>query len=1037
VRFCLLGPLEGFDDRGNGIALGAGQARTVIAVLLTSSGFAASTDAIIDVLWGATPPPSAVGTLQSYVSRLRRYLEPDRRRDEPSRLAFEPPNYRLAIGADDVDSHRFEVLADDGRDHLLAGRAEEARRLLVEALALWRGPALSEFRHAEFAAGSITRLEGRRMAALDDRLSADLALGAGTAIIGELSELIAEHPLQESFRHHHALALYRAGRQADALRSIDAARCTLRDELGVAPGRQLRELETAILAHDPELDAPGPAAGARTRDSEGPAPLVGRSAELDTLRVVAREATGATRSVIIEGEAGIGKTRLAEQLGTEAGNAGATVLWGRAFEGGAAPAYWPWLPPLRELRHRTDLGGAAREELDRLLAPTSSDDAGTGASRRYALVDAVTELLRADASATPLVIVFDDLQWADIASLELLKSVATRVVDEPVLLVVTVRELDVGRNDSLVATLAALTRRTGTRRIQLSGLSVDHSAALVEQTAGDTVDPSLLPQIHARAEGNPFYLTELSRLLATGNVLSEVPSGVRDVVRQRVAQLPPASTELLHAAAVIGRSFDLELLARATHRDLGSTLDDLEPAVVQRLLAPVPERPTGFRFAHALVREVLVDGMSSLALARLHLEIAEALEDTDDTAEIRADHLWRAAPVGSSARAADALERAAHVAIRRRSLSAAERLLERAVPLRRATGSTRHDRETELRTIELLISVIGARWGQAMLIDSPLLARGKELAVETGLDQRLQSLLWVEWAGLDQACLMTQADPIAAELLARAELDDSPLSKVIGHEAWGIHLWHHGRIAEAAEHFDAAVDAGARLPPEEQSALLEPDQLRLPLPFSVYVHDLMDDWPDPEAQFDEVVRRMPDDPYWELVVRNFEAWSALATGHPARAERAARRGIDIDPEGISTFWSMQVRCYLGAALCQQGRIDEGVLMIRDGWATYTEMGLRVNGGTYFAESALALAKQGRLVDAESALATALDLGAAGSEHYADALLLLAEAAIARARGDGSEVVGGLLSRARAVADDQGARGIVARIDNETRVLSRP
>jgi tetratricopeptide (TPR) repeat protein len=406
------------------------------------------------------------------------------------------------------------------------------------------------------------------------------------------------------------------------------------------------------------------------------------------------------------------------------------------------------------------------------------------------------------------------------------------------------------------------------------------------------------------------------------------------------------------------------------------------------------------------------------------------MDDTDDTAEIRAEHLWNAAPVGAGLRAADALERAAHVAIRRRSLSAAERLLERAVPLRRAVGSTLPDREVELRTIELLISVIGARLGQASLIASPLLARGKQLAVETGRDQRLQSLLWVEWAGLDQACMLDRADPIAAELLARAEADDSPLSSVIGHEAWGIHLWHHGQIAEAGEHFDAALRAGARLPPEERSALLEPDQLRLPLPFSIYIHDLMGDWDDPDERYDEAIRLMPDDPYWELIVRNFASWSALAVGDSERCERVARRAVAIDPEGISTFWSMQVRCNLGAALCHQGRLDEGLTIFHDAWATYAAIGLRVNGGTYFAECALGLVRAGRVEEAREALEQATTVRMADSEHYGDAVMLMAEAALAQAGGADEGVVRERLTRARDTAVRQGAKGIARRVERE-------
>ena len=258
-----------------------------------------------------------------------------------------------------------------------------------------------------------------------------------------------------------------------------------------------------------------------------------------------------------------------------------------------------------------------------------------------------------------MVLVLDDLQWADVESLELLTSMVGRLADTPLLIVGSVRELEVGRNDTVVSTLAVLTRSTGARRLRLRGLASDATDALVVQTAGDALDPAAAASIHARAEGNPFFATELARLLAGGHGLptGDVPSGVRDVVRQRLGLLPPRTAELLNVAAVIGRYVDLRLLAAASGRDLDSCLDDLEPAIVHRLLVDVPDHPV-YRFAHALVREVVVDDVSSLRRARLHLKVADALDDVDDHAEIRAEHLWQAVPIGVAGRAAAALERA-------------------------------------------------------------------------------------------------------------------------------------------------------------------------------------------------------------------------------------------------------------------------------------------------------------------------------------------------------------------------------------------
>src|SRR5688572_19550794 len=247
MRFGLLGSLSVLDDAGRPLDLGGNQSRTVLAVLLGAAGRVVTAEALVDILWGEDPPASAPGTLQSYISRLRRELE---RGGVARILLWEPPGYRLAVEAGDVDFRRFEALADEGRTLLAAGRAGEARDVLLEAGALWRGPALVEYRDREFAQGLVARLEDRRIAATEDRIGAELALGRHAAVVGELAELVNAHPLQEGFRGLLALALYRSGRQSEALRALSDARDTLRDELGVDLGRPLRDLESAILAHD-------------------------------------------------------------------------------------------------------------------------------------------------------------------------------------------------------------------------------------------------------------------------------------------------------------------------------------------------------------------------------------------------------------------------------------------------------------------------------------------------------------------------------------------------------------------------------------------------------------------------------------------------------------------------------------------------------------------------------------------------------------------------------------------------------------------
>jgi DNA-binding SARP family transcriptional activator len=323
LQFGLLGSLVVRNAAAEPVNVGGVQPRTVLAVLLAAEGRVVTSDALVDAVWGDRPPASASGTLQSHMSRLRRSLNGGQ-----AALIFEPPGYRLDVVPDEVDFRRFEALADDGRRLLTAGHPSEARAALVEGLNLWRGSALAEFEDRPFASGLAARLEDLRLAALEDRLAADLALGRHAAVIGELNELVMAHPLGEPLRARLALALYRSGRQADALRAIQAARQTLVEELGVDPGRTLQDLEAAILNHDLGLELAGPplnplASWVAAPPLPAPSPpagpsgsLVGRMVEVSELLGVLDQAAVVTRTVIIEGEPGIGKTRLAEDIET-------------------------------------------------------------------------------------------------------------------------------------------------------------------------------------------------------------------------------------------------------------------------------------------------------------------------------------------------------------------------------------------------------------------------------------------------------------------------------------------------------------------------------------------------------------------------------------------------------------------------------------------------------------------------------------------------------------------------------------------------
>ena len=245
LEFRVLGPLE-VRAGGSVLQLGGTRQRAVLALLLTHANEIVSSDRLIDGLWAGELPASATNTLQGYISHLRKALGEDV-------IETRAPGYGIRVGPGELDLDRFEQAVERGRGQLDAGETGAAAHTLREALALWRGKALADFAFESFAQGEIARLEELRLAALEKRIDAELALGRESELVGELERLVVEHPLRERVRGQLMLALYRSGRQTEALAAYQDARASLVDELGLDPGPALQELERAMLRQDPAL----------------------------------------------------------------------------------------------------------------------------------------------------------------------------------------------------------------------------------------------------------------------------------------------------------------------------------------------------------------------------------------------------------------------------------------------------------------------------------------------------------------------------------------------------------------------------------------------------------------------------------------------------------------------------------------------------------------------------------------------------------------------------------------------------------------
>ncbi len=480
-------------------------------------------------------------------------------------------------------------------------------------------------------------------------------------------------------------------------------------------------------------------------------------------------------------------------------------------------------------------------------------------------------------------------------------------------------------------------------------------------------------------------------------------------------------------AAVVGRDVEMTLLARAADRGFDAVLDDLEPAVVHRLLVDVPELPAGLRFSHALVREVLLEDMTSLRRARLHLKVADAIESGGagvDDAEILAEHLWQAAPVGVGHRAAAALERAAEVALGRVSYGAAEDMLARAVQLRKATSVTIPDQEAELVSIFRLLEVARARryfQGAAKL---DVIGRGKELAERTGQRDVLLDLLWFEWSALATSCRGEEAAPLARALRDLTADDPRPEIRAAGHEVYGVLCWGAGRIAEGIEHLDIAMDLLAREPPNTDAFAME--KRLVTNTFWIWHHAVHGDMSQEEAfsRFDSLIAVMPDR-FAVASICGFAATSAIVLGSWEGADRFSGIGMAADAGGQFGFWSGQFLMHQGIVRALDGSVDDALAAFDRGKAIYTGIGGRSAVATFEASLAMNVARRGRLADAQARVAAARTELDTYRELWNEPIVLIAEGVVAHAAGD-LGAAADRLGRAVERATAQGSHGLARR-----------
>ncbi len=629
IEILVLGPLEAMVN-GARADLGGPRRRSVLARLAAEQGRVVSADRLIEDMYAGEAPPRALAAVQAHVSHLRRALEPGRSAGTAGQvLITAPPGYALRVGRESVDAWRFESQVHDatGLDDPWAAHAA-----LSAALDSWRGGAFEEFAGMPWADLEASRLDELRLTARELQAQAALRLGRAAQVVADLSRLVAEYPLREEAWRLLALALYQSGRQGDALAALERARARLAEELGIEPGPILQMLQEDILAQAPRLSPsagsePGARRSAASAGRPAPAtvpgdPYVGRETELAQVAGAAADAAaGQMRIVLVSGEAGAGKTALTAQVTQRLQAQGWTVAAGRCREDEGAPAAWPWAEALRQLA--PEAAAADPDALGPLLYDHPPAD-GDQAAARFALQRAVAAYLGAVSAGAPLLIVLDDLHRADSQTLALLAGATADLARSRVLVLGTYRPTEA--SEPLADCLAALAGH-GPVRIALRGLDAAATAELIRVASSRPVDDVTAALIAERTGGNPFFVRETIRLLdseGAAAATSEVPAGVAEVLKRRIARLPATSQTILAQAAVIGIESGIDVLADVSGNAEDVVLDAVEAGLLTGLLTePAAGR---IRFAHALVKDTLYEGLSRLRRSRLHAKVAHAIE---------------------------------------------------------------------------------------------------------------------------------------------------------------------------------------------------------------------------------------------------------------------------------------------------------------------------------------------------------------------------------------------------------------------------
>jgi DNA-binding SARP family transcriptional activator/tetratricopeptide (TPR) repeat protein len=639
--------------------LPSGQARSVLTYLIANRDHAVDRAELVDVIWPHSPPKDPQGDLRPILSRLRRALAPAalEGRDRLHLVLPEPVSIDTEEASGSIAEAR--AAAESGEWDRVRAKASRARELLAGGFLPGQEADWIETRRRE--------LDELELEALELTARCGIALGGGGLRDAERAarKLIERSPYREAGYRLLMESLAADGNPAEALRVYEQLRQVLRDELGTNPAPEVQAIHRQLLAGE---DAGAEGTAAPTADAQPkPTPLppllsprergvfIGREEELRTLRESWQRARGGDRELaLLAGDPGIGKTRLASEFAVQA-HVDGTVLYATCPQEPMLP-YQPIVEALRHyaLTHSLDhelgrLGPGAPElallipEIRGALPKQANAPPEDPETRRYMMFDAVAALIETASARAPILLILDDLHWADPPTLQLLRHLLESQRPASLLIVGTYREAEVLTGEPLAELVADLRRTRRLERIRLRGLDEDEVADLVAFYSGSDAPETLRRTVHEGTDGNPFFVEEVMRHLVESGTLFErdgrwtsaltveeigVPEEVEEVLLSRLARLSDGSLATLRRGAVLGREFSFAVLQAMSEVDDDELIAALEEALEAQLIVEEAAQASGPRygFTHSLVRETLIKGIGTVRAQRMHAEAARAIE---------------------------------------------------------------------------------------------------------------------------------------------------------------------------------------------------------------------------------------------------------------------------------------------------------------------------------------------------------------------------------------------------------------------------